>query len=33
MDRTSPLLDTPPPEGQHLLDALQLRARALWATG
>jgi hypothetical protein len=31
MDRTSPLLDTPPPAGQqHLLDALQLRARALW---
>jgi hypothetical protein len=33
MDRTSPLLDTPPPEGQYLLDALQLRARALWANG
>jgi hypothetical protein len=31
MDRTSPLLDTPPPAGQqHLLDALLLRAQALW---
>jgi uncharacterized membrane protein YqjE len=31
MDRTSPLLDTPPPQGEpHLLEALQLRARALW---
>jgi hypothetical protein len=31
MDRTSPLLDSPPPEGrEHLLEMLQLRAQALW---
>jgi hypothetical protein len=31
MDRTSPLLDTPPPRGEpHLLETLRLRAHALW---